>query len=78
MRSVYHKQGEDNMGSFGLFGAVRREVKFIPKMPASEPFWKRLPLGILGACVYHWNLKQRMRRAQNIGGESVALQDAVM
>lgn len=48
VRSVYHKQGEENMGSFGLFGAVRREVKFIPKMPGSEPFWKRLQLGVLG------------------------------
>lgn len=52
MRSVYHKQGEENMGSFGLFGAVRREVKFIPKMPGREPFWKRLQLGVLGAGFY--------------------------
>lgn len=55
------------MGLFGLFGAVRREVKFIPKMPCREPFWKRLTLGIWGACVYHYT-----------GGESIALQDAVM
>ena len=56
MRSVYHKQGEENMGSFGLFGAVRREVKFIPKMPGSEPFLKRLQLGVLGLSLKaRWN-----------------------
>lgn len=66
------------MGLSGLFGAVRREVKFIPKMPGREPFWKRLRLGVLGACVCHWNLKQRLRRTQNTGDESVVLQNTAL
>ena len=40
------------MSSFGLFGTVRWEVKFIPKMPGREPFWKQLQLGVLGAGFY--------------------------
>lgn len=40
------------MSSFGLFEAVRREVKFIPKMPGGEPFCKQLQLGVLAVGFY--------------------------
>lgn len=40
------------MSSFGLFGAVRREAEFIPKMPGREPFWKQLQLGVLAVGFY--------------------------